>query len=544
MHETDLIRKGLYSSALYAALSLSVLIPVSASAQQNPLGGVIGGLMNAALMQAAQEEWQKVPEPRASCLVGQLRNNGLNVSVLIQRGVGPNHPSLAQINFPCQRMQEEREAEIARQRQEEAERQAQQRREEAQRQAEAKRIETERVTALRKIVLRKNYRCDIDDSGFIVSSFCNENLYRRNDSVRKAPIKIAEAIEGKLKSEDLVVYVVEKDDAMARRQDMRVEFKNAASVPDSRFNCEAPKSSRETLVCKSYELVILDNLYADYYARIGAFDKKGLLAKKDKDISQKFAACKTDGICLQRAYVDGVNGWAAVLKDNQINVPTYEDNLAARRAAEAATEQLKIERIQAERQKEEAAAQERKRQLEAKAEEDRRLAQARADEERRRAEAVRAAREAEIKRNEEARLAREKEEQEKRRLADEKAREEAALREALRKKWSDADDKLSAEANVGAVQTCKSGAYGQKIMASVIDLGQRASARQKLAQECSCFVTHTLVSAGGEKETDDAIAKFYSLGESQQATRDALARYQNECRANVSPETLDRWKSN
>ena len=81
-------------------------------------------------------------------------------------------------------------------------------------------------------------------------------------------------------------------------------------------------------------------------------------------------------------------------------------------------------------------------------------------------------------------------------------------------------------------------------MASVIDLGQRASARQKLAQECSCFVTHTLVSAGGEKETDDAIAKFYSLGESQQATRDALARYQNECRANVSPETLDRWKSN
>ena len=500
--------------------------------------------MNAAMMQAAQEEWQKVPEPRASCLVGQLRNNGLNVAVLIQRGVGPNHPSLAQINFPCQRMQDERDAEIARQRQEEAERQAQQRREEAQRQAEAKRIETERVAALKKIVLRKNYRCDIDDSGVIVSSFCNENLYRRNDAVRKAPVKITEAIEGKLKPDDLVVYVVEKDDAMARRQDMRVEFKNAISVPDSRFNCEATKSSRETLVCKSYELVILDNLYADYFARIRAFDKKGLLAKKDKEINQKFVACKTDRICLQRAYVDGVNGWAAVLKDNQTIVPTYEENLASRRSAEAAAEQIKIERIQAERQKEEAAAQERKRLLEAKAEEDRRLAQARADEERRRVEAARAAREAEIKRNEEARLAREKEELERRRIADEKAREEAALREALRKKWVDADDKLSAEVNVAAVQACKSGAYGQKIMASVIDLSQRASARQKLSQECNCFVTHTLVTGGVEKETDDAIAKFYSLGEAQQGVRDALNRYQNDCRANVSPETLDRWKSN
>ena len=544
MRVVDLIKKGLCSSLLHAGISLSIFLPVTAFAQQNPLGGMLGGLMNAAMMQAAQEEWQKVPEPRASCLVGQLRNNGLNVSVLIQRGIGPNHPSLAQINFPCQRLQDERDAEIARQRQEETDRQAQQRREEAQRQAEAKRIENERVTALKKIVLRKNYRCDIDDSGVIVSSFCNENLYRRTDSVRKAPVKIAEAIEGKLKPEDLVVYVVEKDDAMARRQDMRVEFKNAASVPDSRFNCEAPKSSRETLVCKSYELVMLDNLYADYFARIGAFDKKGLLAKKDKDISQKFAACKTDGICLQRAYVDGVNGWAAVLKDNQTIVPTYEENLASRRSVEAAAEQLKIERIQAERQKEEAAAQERKRQLEAKAEEDRRLAQARADEERRRVEAARAAREAEIKKNEEVRLAREKEEQEKRRLAEEKAREEAALREALRKKWTDADDKLSAEANVAAVQTCKSGAYGQKIMASVIDLSQRASARQKLSQECHCFVTHTLVANGAEKETDDAIAKFFSLGESQQATRDAFSRYQNECRANVSPETLDRWKLN
>jgi hypothetical protein len=94
------------------------------------------------------------------------------------------------------------------------------------------------------------------------------------------------------------------------------------------------------------------------------------------------------------------------------------------------------------------------------------------------------------------------------------------------------------------VQTCKSGAYGQKIMASVIDLSQRANARQKLSQECHCFVTHTLVANGAEKDTDDAIAKFFSLGESQQATRDAFSRYQNECRANVSPETLDRWKLN
>ena len=128
MGGNQLAKKRLYAFALGAGFAFSSLFPTSVIAQQNPLGGIIGGLMNAAIMQSAQEEWRKVPEPRASCLVGQLRNNGLNVSALIQRGMGPNHPSLAQINFPCQRLQDEHDAEIARQRQEEAERQAQQRR--------------------------------------------------------------------------------------------------------------------------------------------------------------------------------------------------------------------------------------------------------------------------------------------------------------------------------------------------------------------------------------------------------------------------------
>ncbi len=540
-----------YYTPARLALIIGMLLPVSALAQQNPIGGIIGGLMNAAIMQAAQDEWQKVPEPRAGCLMGQLRNNGLSVSALIQRGIGPNHPNLAQLNYPCQRVQEEHDAEVARQRQEAAERLAQQRREEAQRAAEAKRIEIERVNGLKKIALRKNYRCDIADAGLVISSFCDDNLYRRTDQARNAPLKLSDAIESKLKPEDVVVYAIEKDDAAARRMDMRIEFKNATVVPESRFICDGTKSPRDAVVCKSYELVILDTLYADYLERTKAFDKKGVIAKKVKDLSQKQTACKTDVICLQRTYVDGVDMLAAFLKENQIPVATYADNREERRAAEAAIQQQKQDAAEAERRRQDAIAQERLRELELKAQEERHLAEERqrqlelkAQEERRLAETAEAARLAEQKRIEDLRIAREREEAERNRIAAEKVQQEAAARAALKQKWLAASEQVSAEPNMAAVQSCRGGGYGQKQMQMAGDLSERASIRQRVAQECACVIAHNIVLGGADQQGDADIKEFLSQGEAAEAVKAAFTRHQNECRGNLPQETLDRWKSN
>ena len=101
-----------------------------AAAQNNPVGNLIGGILNAAVIQAVQAEWEQLPPLHGSCLRTELQKRGMALSALIQRGIGPFHASLAAIADPCVRLQEEADANLARQRKEEADRAAELRRQE------------------------------------------------------------------------------------------------------------------------------------------------------------------------------------------------------------------------------------------------------------------------------------------------------------------------------------------------------------------------------------------------------------------------------
>jgi hypothetical protein len=75
---------------------------VSASAQDaRSLLNLLGGLSQTALAQAAQVEWQRLPEPEIACIDRALRTRRASVQLLIQRGVGPSDAQISDVRAGC-----------------------------------------------------------------------------------------------------------------------------------------------------------------------------------------------------------------------------------------------------------------------------------------------------------------------------------------------------------------------------------------------------------------------------------------------------------
>jgi hypothetical protein len=75
---------------------------VSASAQNaGSLLNLLGGLSQTALTQAAQVEWQRLPEPEIACIDRALRTRRASVQLLIQRGVGPSDAQISDVRAGC-----------------------------------------------------------------------------------------------------------------------------------------------------------------------------------------------------------------------------------------------------------------------------------------------------------------------------------------------------------------------------------------------------------------------------------------------------------
>ncbi|NDA48450.1 MAG: hypothetical protein EBY21_14490, partial [Alphaproteobacteria bacterium] len=256
--------------AVLACVSLAATLQMAMA--QNPVGNLIGGLLNAAVIQAVQSEWEQLPPLHGSCLRTELQKRGLTIPGLVQRGIGPFHASLVQIADPCVRAQEEADQALARQRKEEAERALEAKRQEQARIAQDKKLEADRIAALRKLVLRKNIRCDIVEQAMVYSSFCDDNLYRKTDGALKTPLQILDAINARLFLEDLILDQSETPDALARRKEMMAQVPSLTIVPGTRYECPKMKANRQSLVCSSYELAIMDGLYYDYFRKASALD--------------------------------------------------------------------------------------------------------------------------------------------------------------------------------------------------------------------------------------------------------------------------------
>ena len=83
---------------------LPLVLSASTSAQNiNDFQRTFGRVVQQALMQAAQSEWQRVSPAEFSCLDHNLQQQGASVDALTSRGVLPADLRLAQLRSNCRR---------------------------------------------------------------------------------------------------------------------------------------------------------------------------------------------------------------------------------------------------------------------------------------------------------------------------------------------------------------------------------------------------------------------------------------------------------
>jgi hypothetical protein len=85
-----------------ALICLSLFLGTNAYAQNaNDFINIFGGLVQMGIRQAAQSQWQRLSDNEVACIDQQLENRGMSVDAMIERGVAPGDPRLAQARSYC-----------------------------------------------------------------------------------------------------------------------------------------------------------------------------------------------------------------------------------------------------------------------------------------------------------------------------------------------------------------------------------------------------------------------------------------------------------
>lgn len=77
-------------------------------AQQNPLGAIIGGILNSAIIKNTKEQWDKVPSNKKQCMNSILNKKNISITALIQNGIGPNDARLTDVVAMCKKQKEDK----------------------------------------------------------------------------------------------------------------------------------------------------------------------------------------------------------------------------------------------------------------------------------------------------------------------------------------------------------------------------------------------------------------------------------------------------
>ncbi|NPU13071.1 hypothetical protein HL666_20075 [Bradyrhizobium sp. 83002] len=94
------IRRAAAISALFGGIC-SCHIAKAQSA--NDIINIFGGMVQAAIGQAIQAEWKKLPLDEVSCIDRNLRDRGSSLGALIQQNIGPGDVRLGDIRSGCRR---------------------------------------------------------------------------------------------------------------------------------------------------------------------------------------------------------------------------------------------------------------------------------------------------------------------------------------------------------------------------------------------------------------------------------------------------------
>lgn len=95
-----------FKALSFAGALLSVAMMSDAHAQ-NPrdLMQIFGGMVQSQILRQADTEWRSLSEERRECLKNALREQGLKPGQLIQQGIGPSDPRIAEQRELCEKLQ-------------------------------------------------------------------------------------------------------------------------------------------------------------------------------------------------------------------------------------------------------------------------------------------------------------------------------------------------------------------------------------------------------------------------------------------------------
>ena len=92
------VRAQRWLSLVAAAIALSVPISLAHSQQRLPgFFGIVGAIVNSAIVDSARREWQNRTFADYNCLAGR----NLSAAQLAAQGIGPNDPQIRRLLYQC-----------------------------------------------------------------------------------------------------------------------------------------------------------------------------------------------------------------------------------------------------------------------------------------------------------------------------------------------------------------------------------------------------------------------------------------------------------
>ncbi|MCJ2095121.1 hypothetical protein MKK67_21830 [Methylobacterium sp. J-072] len=155
-------------------LAAAASFPGQARAQISPID-IFGTLIGAAQAQAAREAWARLPSADRSCLDRALARQNADIAGLTQRGIGPDDGRLSAVFAQCRRFTEPN--------------------------------------------FRRGYSCTVsDDSGWSITTTCNQTFAYRNGDGHVQPVEAREAIDLHFSGTRIIVADVETGEARETRR--------------------------------------------------------------------------------------------------------------------------------------------------------------------------------------------------------------------------------------------------------------------------------------------------------------------------------------
>jgi len=275
------------------AYALATIVVSQASAQNaQSIINLFGGMVGAAMRQAAKSEWERLPSDELACARNAVRRQGWSVEQLIQEGVSPRDPRLSTFLGECD--------------------------------------------AALSHELKANVECQVTTSYGQITSYCDEDYARSDGRGGFQRISRSDAAAEIGAGRGPTTALFERGDARSRRQEMQSLDRGAIRVPPPNFDCAKAKTNSQFAICRSYRLSLLDSEYGDLYRRARSLDQDKSIGRKAKEIDEIQNACSGQVTCLEANLNSSIVYFAEFLRRQGQTVQTAAERREhERKAAEA-----------------------------------------------------------------------------------------------------------------------------------------------------------------------------------------------------------------